>query len=271
MAACSRSAWPVASTASSFLILITGALLASNFVLPPLPFQRLVAHRTARAASRGFLLFNAEENQKEKFMLAKLFDLINELPKEFAALDWQPPDSRGTRYFNAMDNKCVQYFAAGREESWSDALKNNFRSRGSGDTSVPLSFVEFVGERLPLEKGSMDVALLQPGAADGLGPRVFRQIFRETSRVLKPKSRFLVFIDASTKLPATGANYFDIERRFKRDTTRCYRLIRKPRLRPSSIRAGAQAEKEVVRKEPKLKRPKPLSVSELESALADEE
>lgn len=133
MAACSRSAWPVASTASSFLILITGALLASNFVLPPLPFQRLVAHRTARAASRGFLLFNAEENQKEKFMLAKLFDLINELPKEFAALDWQPPDSRGTRYFNAMDNKCVQYFAAGREESWSDALKNNFRSRGSGD------------------------------------------------------------------------------------------------------------------------------------------
>ena len=64
-------------------------------------------------------------------MLSKLFDLLNEVPKEFKALDWQPQDSRGTRYFNAMDNRCVEYIAAGREDSWSDAAQTDFKSKGS--------------------------------------------------------------------------------------------------------------------------------------------
>ena len=86
---------------------------------------------TTRHASSGFLLFNAEATSKEKFMLSKLFDLLNEVPKEFKALDWQPQDSRGTRYFNAMDNRCVEYIAAGREDSWSDAAQTDFKSKGS--------------------------------------------------------------------------------------------------------------------------------------------
>ena len=84
-----------------------------------------------RHASNGFLLFNAESTSKEKFMLSKLFDLLSEVPKEFKALDWQPQDARGTRYFNAMDNRCVEYLAAARKETWSDAAQNDFKSRGS--------------------------------------------------------------------------------------------------------------------------------------------
>ncbi len=88
--------------------------------------------RTARHASRGFLLFNSEATSKEKFMLSKLFPLVKEeMPEEFKALDWQPQDSRGTRYFNAMDNKCVEYIAAGRKESWSEAAQRDFKSKGS--------------------------------------------------------------------------------------------------------------------------------------------
>lgn len=88
--------------------------------------------RTARHASNGLLLFNAEATSKEKFMLSKLFDLVqNEVPMEFKALDWQPQDARGTRYFNAMDNRCVEYIAAGREESWSATAQKDFLSKGS--------------------------------------------------------------------------------------------------------------------------------------------
>ena len=65
-------------------------------------------------------------------MLSKLFPLVKEeMPEEFKALDWQPQDSRGTRYFNAMDNKCVEYIAAGRKESWSEAAQRDFKSKGS--------------------------------------------------------------------------------------------------------------------------------------------
>lgn len=69
-------------------------------------------------------------------MLSKLWDLLKEVPDEFTALDWQPPDSRGTRYFNAVDNRCVEYYAAGREESWSEALRKDFRSKGSGFSEI---------------------------------------------------------------------------------------------------------------------------------------
>ena len=202
-------------------------------------------------------------------MLSKLFPLVKEeTPEEFKALDWQPQDSRGTRYFNAMDNKCVEYIAAGRKESWSEAAQRDFKSKGSRDQGVPISFLEFEERlvRLPMDKGSVDVALLQPGAADAIGQKNFRLIFRETSRLLKPNCRFLVFIDSTKKLPATAANYFDIERRFKRDTTRCYRLIRKLRKRPKPIPEPEPEEAPA----PKLKRPKALSLSELESALVDE-
>lgn len=124
--------------------------------------------------------------------------------------------------------------------------------------------------RLPIEKRSVDVALLQPGAVDSLGPKVFRNIFRETSRVLKPDCRFMVFMDVAQKLPATAANYFDIERKFRRDATRCYRLIRKARRRPKPLQQEVQ-EADVVVELPKLQRPKPLSVGELESALVEED
>ena len=100
-----------------------------NFAQWPVGQQRRFP--TTRCARNGFLLFNAEATSKEKFMLSKLFDLLNEVPKEFKALDWQPQDSRGTRYFNAMDNRCVEYIAAGREDSWSDAAQTDFKSKGS--------------------------------------------------------------------------------------------------------------------------------------------
>ena len=100
-----------------------------NFTQLPVGQQRRFL--TTRHVSSGFLLFNAEATSKEKFMLSKLFDLLNEVPKEFKALDWQPQDSRGTRYFNAMDNRCVEYIAAGREDSWSDAAQTDFKSKGS--------------------------------------------------------------------------------------------------------------------------------------------
>lgn len=100
-----------------------------NFTQLPVGQQRRFL--TTRHVSSGFLLFNAEATSKAKFMLSKLFDLLNEVPKEFKALDWQPQDSRGTRYFNAMDNRCVEYIAAGREDSWSDAAQTDFKSKGS--------------------------------------------------------------------------------------------------------------------------------------------
>lgn len=245
-----------------------------NFTQLPVGQQRRFL--TTRHVSSGFLLFNAEATSKEKFMLSKLFDLLNEVPKEFKALDWQPQDSRGTRYFNAMDNRCVEYIAAGREDSWSDAAQTDFKSKGSRDQGVPISFIEFEERlvRLPLDKGSVDVAMLQPGAADAIGPKNFRLVFRETSRLLKPNSRFLVFIDSTRKLPATAANYFDIERRFKRDTTRCYRLIRKIRKRPRPVSKPEPVQGSATKapvKAARLKRPKALSVDELQSALVDDE
>lgn len=120
-----------------------------------------------------------------------------------------------------------------------------------------------------MDKGSVDVAMLQPGAVDAIGPKNFRLIFRETSRLLRPNCRFLVFIDATKKLPATAANYFDIERRFKRDTTRCYRLIRKLRKRPTAVSKPEPETKAT--KVAKIPRPKALSVDELQNALADED
>ena len=38
-----------------------------------------------------------------------------------------------------------------------------------------------------MDKGSVDVALLQPGAADAIGQKNFRLIFRETSRSFEAK------------------------------------------------------------------------------------
>ena len=139
-----------------------------------------------------------------------------------------------------------------------------------GDQGVPITFIEFEERsvRLPREKGSVDIAMMQPGAIDAIGPKNFRLVFRETSRLLKPNCRFLVFIDATKKLPASAANYFDIERRFKRDTTRCYRLIRKLRKRPTSAPKPEPAQEEVVAVK---KRPKPLSIDELQNALVDDD
>ena len=125
-----------AGFASLVFLSFQGFQASASFVLRPslhtLHIRRLKSN-TAREASNGFLLFNAEESAKEKFLLEKLFELVRELPKEFAALDWQPPDSRGTRYFNSQDKQnCVRYFAAGKPESWPDPIVKIFKSQGSG-------------------------------------------------------------------------------------------------------------------------------------------
>ena len=95
-----------------------------------------------------------------------------------------------------------------------------------------MDFLEFAPPTLPLKlrAGTVDVALLQPSAATDMGKKLYRQIFRETARVLKRKGQFLVFTSRSERLPDTSQNYFEIDDAEKGgDGVTYYLLTRKAR------------------------------------------
>ncbi|CAJ1343320.1 unnamed protein product [Effrenium voratum] len=227
----------------------------------PEQHRRPVARR-----ARGYLLLNTDEMTVERFVLKRLLYAVDAMElKELTALDWQPRDARGTRYLNNCGPRCVQYYAAGLRESWVPGMQKDFLSRGSRDEKVPVRFLEL--PRLDAEKGSVDIALLQPDADFNLR-KDWRQVFRETWRLLKPNRRFLVFTEAKKKwkLPEAAEDFFEMEKRYKRDNTRCFQLLRKARKRP-------KPEPEPLPEKPRQKKVKQqgITVDELQDILGEED
>ena len=81
-----------------------------------------------------------------------------------------------------------------------------------GDDKVPVTFLDYSPQRpLQIRTGTVDIVLMQPGAASELGGKPYSLIFRETARVLKRDGKFLLFNSASESLPGTAENFFEIE------------------------------------------------------------
>ena len=72
-------------------------------------------------------------SDSEQFVVGNVFKLVKELPNDFSALEWQPLDARGTRYFNAMDPNCKNYYAAAKLDSWPTTRQDEWKSRGGRD------------------------------------------------------------------------------------------------------------------------------------------
>jgi len=158
------------------------------------------------------MFFNMQGSDKEKFVVGKIFPKVRDMKNDFSALEWQPLDARGTRYFNAMDPNCANYYAAAKLDSWPSTRQDEWKSRGGRDDKVAVTFMEFVPPKpLELKAGTVDIALLQPSAATDMGKKLYRLIFRETARVLRRQGQFLVFTASSESLPETAENFFEIE------------------------------------------------------------
>mmetsp|Transcript_34434 Transcript_34434/g.61106 ORF Transcript_34434/g.61106 Transcript_34434/m.61106 type:complete len:257 (-) Transcript_34434:145-915(-) len=216
-----------------------------------------------RRAANGFMFFNMQGSSKEKFIVEKIFKTVKEeAPKEFRALEWQPLDARGTRYFNALDEKtCAKYYAASKLDSWPETHIKTWKGRGGRDEKVDVSFVEYYPPRtLPVIKGGVDIALILPGAAQDMGKKLYAQIFRETHRVLRRDGQFLVFTSKSEKVPATCNNYFEaLDAAEGEDGVMFYLMSRK------------EKKKKVVDKEIPRQRVLGFSLDELEDAFGGDD
>ena len=102
---------------------------------------------------------------------------------------------------------------------------------------MAVSFLEFVPSSRPLQlrPGTVDVALLQPGAAVDMGKKLYSLIFRETARVLKRQGQFMIFNTASEKLPDTAENFFAIEEESEQNGITYYLLTRKARKKKKKV------------------------------------
>lgn len=197
------------------------------------------------------MLFDFGAAKREDFVCKTILTYVSEeVPRSFRALEWEPPDGRMTRYLNVdKRHTLVTWTAAGEYQKGPAAGKRDqLYQIGGLDEKVMIKFKQYVPNKgLELERGLMDIAVLQLGAVSRLtqqlGNKAYRQIFRETARVLKPKSRFLLFTEVGEELPDIAKDYFYFEEKLGDDDVGqvCHVLIRKDQKKKTTVRTVRQA------------------------------
>jgi len=221
-------------------------------VISPQASPHAAARRSVPSGLSGSMLFDFGAFGREAFVQKTINEYVKEeVPKGFRALEWEPPDGRSTRYLNEdKRHNLITWTAAGEYEGdLAEAKKKQFYTIGGLEKDVKVRFKHFVPNKpLGLQRGSLDIALLQTGATGRLksifGAKAYHQIFRETARLLKQRSRFLMFTEVGEELPDIADNYFSVEETLGGDDVGqiCYVLARRDQQR-STLRTERKVEK----------------------------
>lgn len=184
--------------------------------------------------SMGYFLFDMGGYSKERFVVGKCMDLMEDMPRVASGpicIEFAPEDGRGVRYLKPVNGAIDRFIAAGGP--WIESKRAGFKA--SMFDQVDVSFEEWgamsCSKLRSVEPETVDIVLFQTGADERLGDKAFGAALKECHRVLKRKGQIWLFRehDKTKPMPPAADMYFNLRSTYggEKYETVCMQYVRK--------------------------------------------